>query len=192
MAMSKGKDFREGWTTKPGRAGTPWHYFRESMRQSVCGSWTREGDGILAGIHGVGKGRHCKLCLKIYEKKRPDEAPRVEGDKAFDREKILLMQAMQTIPEEEVRRIEISILDEEGGAIFEACGNVSRKTAHKFLEGVGYAFIPQEPLRLPRPVYPVAMGKISCEQTRDCTDYPMECSKCEGNKAKSYFKPKEE
>lgn len=96
------------------------------------------------------------------------------------------------IPEEEWRRIEISILDLTGTVVFEVNGNVTRRTAHKFMESVGYAFIPVEPLRLPRPGMPIAMGKISCEQTRDCTDYPKKCPECGNNKAKSYFKPKEE
>ena len=97
------------------------------------------------------------------------------------------------VPEEERRRIEISLFDEEGGVVFEASGNVSRRTAHRFIEGVGYAFAPQDttPLAFPR-VSATPLGKISCEYTRDCTDYPKKCPECGNNKAKSYFKPKEE
>jgi len=43
---------------------------------------------------------------------------------------------------EENRRIKISILD-ENGVVFEVQGDVSRRTALKFVEGVGYAFIPE-------------------------------------------------
>ncbi len=100
------------------------------------------------------------------------------------------------VPEEERRRIEISLFDEEGGVVFEAGGTVSRRTAHRFMEGVGYAFVPQEPAQGPRlpSGYPIAVGRISCEhdRARTCTDYPTKCPECEGNKAKSYFKPKEE
>lgn len=94
--------------------------------------------------------------------------------------------------DEENRRIKISIHDKKG-VVFEAIGDVSRRTALKFVEGVGYAFIPQEPM--PRFVTPVparAVGKISCDHDRDCTKYPTDCSKCGNNKAKSYFKAKEE
>lgn len=95
--------------------------------------------------------------------------------------------------EEEIRRIEISIFDEEAEVVFEASGTVTRRTAHKFMESVGYAFIPPEPIPRFMPPVPVrAMGKISCEHDRDCTVYPDKCSKCGNNMAKSYFKPKEE
>lgn len=102
---------------------------------------------------------------------------------------------LRETPEEEVRRIEISIFDEEAEVVFNVTGNVTRKTAHNFMEGVGHAFVPEEPrrgLRLIPPGYPVAVGKTSCEHTRDCTDYPRLCSRCDNNKAKSYFTPKEE
>ena len=103
------------------------------------------------------------------------------------------VESVVKIAEEEVRRIEISILDEEGHVVFEVSGGVTRKTAHKFMEGVGYAFIPYEPPRMPRAVLtPTALGKISCASSLDCTDYPTKCRECAKNKAKSYFKPKEE
>ena len=93
----------------------------------------------------------------------------------------------KTIPE---RRIEIRIFRMDGEMAFEARGNVTRRTSHRFLESVGYAFIPEEPNRYPMPVLSSPVGKISCENSRDCTDYPSKCSECEANKAKSYFKPK--
>ncbi len=65
-----GKDFREGWTV---RGKLKWHFFYQNGDVSSCGYGTRDGTGILAGIHGVGKGGHCKRCLKIYEKEHPDE-----------------------------------------------------------------------------------------------------------------------
>ena len=68
-----GKDFREGWTVKSGPVATPWHYFREGEKRSVCGSWIRYGAGILASVTGVGRGGYCKSCLKIYEKKLSDK-----------------------------------------------------------------------------------------------------------------------
>lgn len=104
------------------------------------------------------------------------------------------MATEENIEETELRRIEISLFDEEGGVVFEASGTVSRRTAHKFMEGVGYAFVPQEPPQglSPGHFMPVAMGKVSCENTRDCLDYPAKCPECGGNMAKSYFKPKEE
>lgn len=92
--------------------------------------------------------------------------------------------------EEEYRRLEIRVLDLEGEVVFEVSGNVSRETSHKFLEGVGYAFIPQEPMPRIIAVPARAIGKISCKHDRDCTDYPNECPKCAENRAKSYFKPK--
>ena len=94
--------------------------------------------------------------------------------------------------EEEWRRIEIRVLDLEKDVVFEVSGNVSRETSHKFLEGVGYAFIPQDPIPRGFPVIATALGKISCEQSRDCTDYPKKCPECAENRAKSYFKPKED
>ena len=97
-------------------------------------------------------------------------------------------------PEEEIRHIDIIISNEDNETVFKVGGTVSRKTAHKFMESVGYAFIPHEPItpNLAMPGRPIAIGKISCEHNRDCTVYPDECSKCGNNKAKSYFTPKEE
>lgn len=78
-----GNDFREGWTVKSGKSRTPWHYFRKGEKRSVCGSWTREGTGILAYVAGVGKSEHCKTCLKIYCATHPELA-HVERNRAFD------------------------------------------------------------------------------------------------------------
>ena len=93
--------------------------------------------------------------------------------------------------EEEWRIIEIRVLDIDKDVVFEVTGNVSRETAQHFIEGVGYAFVPRDttPIAFPR-VSATAIGKISCEQTRDCTDYPKKCPECAENRAKSYFKPK--
>ena len=103
------------------------------------------------------------------------------------------MDTVIEVPEKGFRCINISILDEEGEVVFKAIGDVSRRTAHKFMENVGYAFVPQDttPLSFQR-VSATPLGKISCEYTRDCTDYPKKCPECSENRAKSYFKPKED
>lgn len=99
------------------------------------------------------------------------------------------------VPEEGLRRIMITIFDEEGDSVFEVSGNVSRKTTHRFMESVGHVFVPEEPPQRPSLAFmPIAVGKISCEHViaRDCVDYSTKCSECAKNMAKSYFKPKEE
>ena len=103
------------------------------------------------------------------------------------------MESDKQSPKEEWRRIEISIFDEEAEVVFEVSGNVDRKTAHKFIEGVGFGFIPQELPLLPRAVRGVPLPvKVSCDLKQVCSDYYEKCSECAENKAKSYFKPKEE
>ena len=93
---------------------------------------------------------------------------------------------------EKIRHIDIIISNEDNETVFKVGGTVSRKTAHKFMENVGYAFIPQEPISALRfPTRAIPLGKISCENDRNCTVYPNDCAKCGNNKAKSYFKPKE-
>ena len=128
------------------------------------------------------------MCLR-YEDAHSEGGSRVEGNRAFDTDK----ECITILPTpEEIRHIEINILDENEDTVFECSGTVTRKTAHKFMEFVGAAYVPQEPLRALRPPVAVrAIGKISCEHDRDCTVYPNKCPKCGNNKAKSYFKPKE-
>lgn len=102
------------------------------------------------------------------------------------------METVIEIPEEVFRRIEIHIFNEKGEVVFDVSGDVSRRTAHTFMEHIGHAFVPEEPSR-PLVAIPLPMHRrISCEVTGDCTDYPTKCSKCDNNKAKSYFKLKEE
>ena len=63
------------------------------------------------------------------------------------------------VPEGEWRQIGIVVLDEEGDSVFEVKGNVSRRTAHRFMEGIGYAFVPEEPSpRLIPSGHPVMVG----------------------------------
>lgn len=183
-----GKDFREGWTVKSGPGATPWHYFHKGEKRSVCGSWTRDGTGILAGIHGVGKGGHCKSCLKICRVERPPPSY-VEGVLKIPE---IPPPPKREAPKVEIRHIEISILDEREDTVFTCSGTVSRKTSHKLMEYVGLAFIPVEPPRALVALPPPMRTRISCDVKGDCTDYPKKCSECHKNMAKSYFKPKEE
>ena len=92
--------------------------------------------------------------------------------------------------EEENRHIEIVITDDEDEQVFKASGNVNRKTSHRFLEGLGYIFIPEEPPKALKLGIPLP-AKVSCEHIRECSDYYEKCFKCNNNNAKSYFKPRE-